>query len=168
MEWEFLKTVAAIIGCLLGILSLYEKVWGVTADLKSRVMVLEGMPVDADVLQRITALETRVGPFWKVLEENLVEFLKRPTHLEMDALLDEYRDRKGDLSLDELNILKYHLLTVIESYKAQKKAKELDDSGKVVGYVFMLGIVESKICQKEARVECTRNPTPIGKTKASD
>lgn len=130
MEWELIKTLAALVGCILGILSFYEKIWGATADLKSKVLVLEGRTTDPEVLERITALETRVGPFWRVLEENLVEFLRRPTHLEMDKLLDEYKEKHGDLSLDELNLLKYHLLTVIEDFKAQKRARELEDSGK--------------------------------------
>ncbi len=156
MEWDLIKTLAALVGCILGILSFYEKIWGATADLKAKVLVLEERGTDPDILERITALETRIGPFWRVLEENLVEFLRRPTHLEMDKLLDEYKEKHGDLTLDELNILKFHLLGVIEDFKAQKRAKELEDSGKVVGYVFMLGIVESKICEKEARDVCKK------------
>ena len=46
----------------------------------------------AAIDQRVILLEMKIGFFWKGVEENLSEFLKRPTHYVMDRLLEKLQD----------------------------------------------------------------------------
>ena len=48
---------------------------------------------------RCTLLEMKIGMFWRLVEENLSGLLKRPTHFEMDGLLDKLREHT--ITLDE-------------------------------------------------------------------
>jgi hypothetical protein len=171
IDWEIIKTFVAFGAMALGLLSFIDKKWGEAATVRSDVALLkerrtdpeildritrvEERRGDPEVLQRITALETRVGPFWRILEENLIDFLKKPIHLEMDDLLDKYKAQNGQLNLDDLTSLKCHLVDVISEYRARKVQRKLEEAeaGLVVGYVFMLGMVESRICEKQAKGE---------------
>ena len=43
--------------------------------------------------ERLSLVEMKMGVFWRLCEEHLGGLLKRPIHLEMDALLDKYSTR---------------------------------------------------------------------------
>lgn len=51
---------------------------------------------------RLDLIEMKLGVFWKLVEENLSTMLKKPTHNEMDHLLDK---------------LEQHTLTLDEAYR---------------------------------------------------
>lgn len=53
-----------------------------------------------NIQERTGLLEMKIGVFWRLIEEHLSSFLKKPTHHEMDTLLDK---------------LKAHTLTLEES-----------------------------------------------------
>jgi len=48
---------------------------------------------------RLVSLETKIDPFWKIVEQNIPRLLKRPTHERMDQLLD--RMSQGNITLAE-------------------------------------------------------------------
>lgn len=163
-DWESIKTIVSLAALLLGLLSFWDKKWGEVARMKEEIALMSAR-TPPDNLSRLVALETRVGPFWKVLEDNLVDFLKRPTHRVMDDLLDKYKSNEGQLTLEDLTLLKTELVQVIAEYRDRKVQRKLEEAeaGLVVGYVFMLGMVESRICEKEAHGESFTACTHKGK-----
>ena len=67
------------------------------------VTTLQGMLGKLD--ERCTLLELKIGVFWRLAEEHLALMLKKPTHVEMDALLDKLAD---------------HTLTLPECYELRR------------------------------------------------
>src|SRR5678815_1634110 len=55
--------------------------------------------------ERCSLLEMKMGMFWRMVEEHLSTMLKKPTHLEMDALLEK---------------LRLHTLTLEECYRLRR------------------------------------------------
>lgn len=56
------------------------------------------------IQERCALLEMKMGMFWRLVEEHLSDMLKKPTHLEMDALLDKLKQHT--LTLDEAHLLR--------------------------------------------------------------
>jgi Flp pilus assembly protein TadB len=54
--------------------------------------------------ERMTKLETKVDLFWKVVETNVGQLLKSPTHALKDTLLDKLAHR--ELSIEEAELLR--------------------------------------------------------------
>ena len=139
-----ITSVAALVGLVLGLLSLIDKYYGTVNSIKTRIAKIEEIvkSPNAGLESRLAALETKIGPFWRVLEENLVNLLRKPTHFTLDELLDAYRDTKGNLSEDRLSLLKCELLS------AKEEAQKNSDIH-LLGYVLMLGVVEAKLEEKK-------------------
>lgn len=49
--------------------------------------------------ERLSALETKIELFWKVVEKKMVDSLKQPTHQRKDSLIDKLKG--GGLVLEE-------------------------------------------------------------------
>jgi hypothetical protein len=52
--------------------------------------------------ERMTKLETKVDLFWKVVETNVGQLLKSPTHTQKDMLIDKLAHRELDIEGAEL------------------------------------------------------------------
>lgn len=63
--------------------------------------------------ERITKLETKVELFWVLLEQNMAKILHRPTHREMDELLEK-RERLEPLEEHEATKLEGMLRAMID------------------------------------------------------
>lgn len=57
----------------------------------------------AQLHERCSLLEMKMGMFWRLIEEHLSTMLKRPSHLEMDMLLDKLKAHT--LTLEEAKLL---------------------------------------------------------------
>ncbi len=56
------------------------------------------------VKERVGLVEMKIGIFWRLVEENLGTLLKKPTHVEMDGLLDKLKAHT--LTLEEAQRLR--------------------------------------------------------------
>jgi hypothetical protein len=83
------------------------------------------------VSERITKVETKVELFWKVVETNVGQLLKSPTHVEKDMLLDKLAHR-------ELNIKEAEQLRGILTDEMQLKGR---DNG-IIAYALIIGRLE--------------------------
>lgn len=92
----------------------------------------------ADIKTRLTALETKVQPFWNWVDKELPKILHSPHTPEFDKLLEKYEDASDEMTLDELTRLECILREEIS-----KTAKE-----KILLYVLMLGSLNSYIDTK--------------------
>jgi hypothetical protein len=81
--------------------------------------------------KRMTSLETKVDLFWKVVETNVGQLLKSPTHTEKDMLLDK-------LAHQELNIEEAEKLRSILTDEMQIKGR---DNG-TIAYALIIGRLE--------------------------
>lgn len=64
----------------------------------------------AELARRTDLLELKIGFFWRMIEENVALTLKKPIHLEMDALLDKFA--LHTITLAECHEL-YHWIDVV-------------------------------------------------------
>jgi hypothetical protein len=94
------------------------------------------------VQERCSLLEMKMQMFWRLVEEHLSGMLKRPTHEEMDALLDK---------------LKAHTLTLDEAYLLRTWVREvyLDEARtppqqRIIA-TLVLGAVDALIHERERR-----------------
>lgn len=74
-----------------------------------------------DCRERLTVLETQMGPLWQIIRERLADMLKRPTHHEMDHLLDKFRSET--ITLEDARRLRQWLDRVFhepERYPGEK------------------------------------------------
>ena len=92
---------------------------------------------------RMTSLETKVDLFWKVVETNVGQLLKSPTHAEKDMLLDK-------LAHQELNIEEAERLRSILTDEMQLKGR---DNG-TIAYELIIGRLEGLLY--EMRMEKTK------------
>jgi hypothetical protein len=81
--------------------------------------------------KRMTELETKVGLFWHVIETNVGQLLKSPTHTEKDLLLDK-------LAHKELDIPEAERLRSILTDEMQLKGR---DNG-IIAYALIIGRLE--------------------------
>lgn len=73
---------------------------------------LQSLRAEIDALSRqVVALETKIGPFWQSLQNNLSEILHRPTHVELDGLLEKLQS--GTISRMEQEELRVMLLQAV-------------------------------------------------------
>ena len=93
--------------------------------------------------RRMTSLETKVDLFWKVVETNVGQLLKSPTHAEKDMLLDK-------LAHQELNIEEAERLRSILTDEMQLKGR---DNG-TIAYALIIGRLEGLLY--EMRMEKTK------------
>lgn len=92
------------------------------------------------VHERLSLVEMKMGVFWRLVEENLSGMLKKPTHLEMDNLLDKLKDHS--ITLQECRILRRWLQEVYltqETVRAQER----------IIAILVMAAVESLIHEKE-------------------
>jgi hypothetical protein len=151
MEWNVNAIIS--LGALgIALVTIIDRFYGSSA--KSREKVHERMTV---LENRIVALETKTGPFWRVLEEHMVDLLKQPTHLKLDGLLDRYKQFREDMGVLELKELKYELLSALEESKVKDDRKS---EGRTFGYVLLLGIIESRISEKMKDVHSRSSEEP--------
>lgn len=76
-----------------------------------------------DVLGRLVALETKVEPIWKVIEQEVFKGLRSnpdSTHIERDRLIDKYLSRVR-LSRDEARYLAQEFIKINEGKGAGNK-----------------------------------------------
>ena len=141
-----MNTLLAGVAVFISLIAIMDKWYGRTAKFSERIIALEGRQTDPKVLERLTALETKTGPFWRILEDHMADLLKQPIHLKMDALLDEFKVNRDCMALRDLEELKCEMLKVLEEAKMaiDKKAE-----GRTIGYIVMLGILESRIIAKQ-------------------
>ncbi len=85
--------------------------------------------------ERITRLETKMDPFWQLIQGRVAQMLKAPTHLRKDALLDKLTEQI--ISLDEAKELKTILMTEVEDHN--------DNLGLTLGYILVLTRIEQII-----------------------
>ncbi len=84
--------------------------------------------------ERIITLETKINLFWKVVETNVGQMLKSPTHETKDMLLDKLAHR-------ELNLKEAELLRSILTDEMQLRGR---DNG-VLAYALIIGRLEQII-----------------------
>jgi len=92
--------------------------------------------------ERLSLVEMKLGIFWRMVEENLSGLLKKPTHLEMDALLDKLKAHT--ITLDEC----YHLRRLLEATYLTDQTDKAETTNRLVA-ILVLGAVESLITQME-------------------
>jgi hypothetical protein len=90
--------------------------------------------------ERCSLLEMKMGMFWRLVEEHLSGMLKRPTHHEMDALLDKLRTHT--LTQEEAYLLRSWLQQVYLSNAATPNQQRLIA-------LLVAGAVESLITEFE-------------------
>ena len=152
---EHLPVVVSMVAVVISLLGLIDRYYGASYQFKEKVAerlkTLEERKIDPEILQRITALETKTGPFWRVLEEHMVELLKQPTHLRMDALLDDFKGRRDQMTLDELMELKCEIRKALDESMGENTKKA---EGRTFGYVVFLGLLEYRISLKQSEPLC--------------
>jgi len=92
------------------------------------------------VQERLSLVEMKMGVFWRLVEENLSGMLKKPTHLEMDTLLD--RLKTHTITLEECHILRQWLQQVYLNDKA------LHAQERIIA-ILVMAAVEARIHEKE-------------------
>lgn len=100
----------------------------------------------AHVQERCTLLEMKMGMFWRLVEEHLSTLLKKPTHLEMDTLLDKLKAHT--LTLEEGRRLRWWLQQVYLADEASHAQQRLTA-------ILVLAAVESVIHELEWRSTCS-------------
>lgn len=147
--WTILISAAA---ALISFLTLVDKHYGKGARIESRLAIVEKatVTISPEIEKRLTALETMTKPFWRILEDHMVDLLKQPTHLKMDALLEEYKESREEMPVEKLIDLKCELLSALDESKRIPTRK---NDGLTFGYIIMLGILESRISQKMIKRE---------------
>jgi len=93
--------------------------------------------------RRMTKLETKVDLFWKVVETNVGQLLKSPTHPEKDLLLDK-------LAHKELNIGEAERLRSILTDEMQLKGR---DNG-IIAYALIIGRLEGILYELRSLKKC--------------
>jgi hypothetical protein len=88
---------------------------------------------------RMSKLETKVDLFWSVVETNVGQLLKSPTHAEKDLLLDK-------LAHKELNIDEAERLRSILTDEMQLKGR---DNG-IIAYALIIGRLEGILYELRA------------------
>lgn len=113
-----------------------------------RSMRMQSRAEDRDIVktqaaqnERISLLEMKMGIFWKLVEENLSSFLKKPTHRTMDQLLDKLRDHT--LTLEQAYALRRQLEA---TYFGPEPASQADN--RLVA-ILVMGAVEALIHELE-------------------
>lgn len=71
---------------------------------------------------RLSVLETKIGVFWKIIEEGAAQLLHRDDTPEIDALLDRVRDKKPLSSEERDTLVRY--LRQIETDKQRTKGEQ--------------------------------------------
>jgi hypothetical protein len=71
---------------------------------------------------RLTSLETKMGVFWRVIEEKAVAILHAPIHYERDALLDKLLANKR-LSPDDCD----RLISMLDDIVEQRESTTPDE-----------------------------------------
>jgi len=94
----------------------------------------------AKLEERAALLEMKMGMFWRLVEEHLSGMLKKPTHAEMDALLDKLKAHT--LTLAEAKRLRWWLERVY-------LANEIDAAQHRITAILVLAAVESVIHELE-------------------
>lgn len=92
------------------------------------------------IRERVGLLEMKTGVFWRLIEEHLSTFLKKPTHAEMDLLLDKLR--LHTLTLEESKRLRGWLQRVYLEDEAAHTQQRLTA-------ILVLAAVESLIHELE-------------------
>lgn len=82
-----------------------------------------------------TELKTRFNVFWAVIEKELPKILIRPTHKEMDELLEKVSERRAND--EELEKLKHMMKEELDAGLAK------EDAGRALAYVMMLARIEA-------------------------
>jgi hypothetical protein len=97
--------------------------------------------------ERVGLTEMKMGVFWRLVEENLSGMLKRPTHAEMDTLLDGLKAHT--LTLEESKRLRWWLQRVYLDDEAAHAQQRLTA-------ILVIAAVESLIheLERQARLLC--------------
>lgn len=113
-----------------------------------RSMRIQSREEDRDIVktqaaqnERISLLEMKMGIFWKLVEENLSGFLKKPTHRTMDQLLDRLKDHT--LTLEQAYALRRQLEV---TYFGEDSTPKTDN--RLVA-ILVMGAVEALIHELE-------------------
>jgi len=147
MEWN-VNAIIAVGALVIAIITLFDKFYG--SSVKYREKIEKEF---TDIKTRLIELETKIKPYWRTMEEHMVDLLKQPIHLCMDALLEKYKKvyvlkEEKDMSISELIDLKCELQGALSEYRNPEKKEE----GMIFGYVTMIGIVNSRIEEKEQKL----------------
>ena len=86
--------------------------------------------------KRLVKVELQSGLFWTMVEKNMTDILKQPTHLGKDELLDHMRD--GGLTLEEAHELK----AILEE---EKKDPRRYRGNRQMAYIMILARLEMVI-----------------------
>jgi hypothetical protein len=127
------QLVISIAALILSAIALLDKLYGKSAQTQKEI---------SDLKRELAILQTRVEPFWNMLETHLPSILKQPVHLKMDALLDTYAACRESMTLDQLVDLEEELL------KAKEEAK-LKKDPRMMGYIWMAAVVSGRIAEKK-------------------
>ncbi len=115
---------------------------------------LDALDVRYDALaNRLTILETRMEPLVDLIRQHLSARLRRPTHTEMDALLEKHRG--GTLTLTDARTLRRWL---DEAYLHNPAMQTDEQMGAVAVAVLVAWAVDDTIL----RLEHPRPPSPRG------
>jgi len=130
--------ILSMLGVMIAFISLF---WNILS--KSGERVRTAMKEVAHLQERCSLLEMKMGIFWRLVEENLSGMLKKPTHHEMDVLLDKLKAHT--LTLDECFQLKSWLQKV---YLADSLPPAVQDR---ILAILVLAAVESLIHELESK-----------------
>jgi hypothetical protein len=90
--------------------------------------------------ERLTAVETRLDLFWKLMEKSMASIIRSPHTPRLDELLDKLLEDKS-LNLAEAEELRWLL----------KEKDEFDDDKKILAKAMLLPLVEQKIYDLKKR-----------------
>ena len=155
-----LAEVVAILALALTILNMVTRNFGQTTAMKERIRTLEATSdpkfgerlkvveaqFDPKLMSRVEILEDKMRIFWTAIERNLVDLLKQPIHLEMDALLDKVKHTGSEsLSDGELEELKCRMLVALDEARVSEDPKIRARS---TGYVLLIARVEGIMAER--------------------
>lgn len=127
-----------VLGGLALLLSLVGFLWNRRkSDTEASVHLVTDL---GNLKERCSLLEMKIGIFWKLVEENLSGMLKKPTHFEMDGLLDKLKAHT--LTLEEAQRLRRWLQRVYLEDEASHAQQRLTA-------ILVLAAVESLIGELE-------------------
>jgi hypothetical protein len=140
VNWPAILISAA--GVLLALISLTRTFMASRQDQSEHIQTML-----ATIQERCSLLEMKMGVFWRMCEEHLSTLLKKPTHIEMDDLLDKLR--LHTLNLEESKRLRWWLQKVyLEDEATHAQAR--------ITAILVIAAVESLIHELERKVrECS-------------
>lgn len=130
----------SLLAITLTVLGLMTQHFLVIGRIQSDVKVLKSS-YPADLMERVAKLETMTAPFWRLLENQLVEILKAPHTPRLDKLLEVLQN--GPISAEEIVELK----ALLESEQAIEMSNPHPDKGRLTALALLRALLETRIRQ---------------------